>query len=360
MPAITLPNIGVSYGWNVGEDGWKPGMDTNLVMLDSLLHLAVISIANTPPGSPTNGDRYIVGTSPTGAWAGQANRVAVWVGAESAWRFFQPKLGWRAWNAAVPNYIRFNGSAWIDDAHLPLTGGGVVGARVIVVDGANNTIASAGGALGAFEVRSPDNASAAAMLAFHRPNRHAVYLGLDTDNKLKVGGWSLGANAYAIYHEGNPPPSVQTAIFIDQKAAGTDGGTSTSGAFRTRDLNTTVVNEITGMSLASNQITVPAGTYKVRASAVADRPNSHRLRLHNVTDNEVLVAGLNRRDLIPYGSTGDVGEARLEGIFTVAATKTVELQHRVAVGYATVGWGRAVNWDSMPEIYALVHFEKVS
>lgn len=27
--------------------------------------------------------------------------------------------------------------------------------------------------------------------------------GLDTDNKLKVGGWSMGANAYEILHAGN-------------------------------------------------------------------------------------------------------------------------------------------------------------
>lgn len=40
---------------------------------------------NTPPGSPADGDAYVVGLSPTGAWAGRPNRIAVRVG--GAWRF---------------------------------------------------------------------------------------------------------------------------------------------------------------------------------------------------------------------------------------------------------------------------------
>ena len=32
---------------------------------------------NTPPGSPADGDVYIIGSAPTGGWAGQANKIAV-------------------------------------------------------------------------------------------------------------------------------------------------------------------------------------------------------------------------------------------------------------------------------------------
>ncbi|MFN3576067.1 MAG: DUF2793 domain-containing protein [Tabrizicola sp.] len=41
--------------------------------------------ANTPPGSPADGDAHIVGPAPTGAWAGRANTIAVRIG--GAWRF---------------------------------------------------------------------------------------------------------------------------------------------------------------------------------------------------------------------------------------------------------------------------------
>lgn len=46
---------------------------------------------STPPGSPATNDRYIVGPSPTGAWAGKANQIAVWNG--SAWSFTVPSDG---------------------------------------------------------------------------------------------------------------------------------------------------------------------------------------------------------------------------------------------------------------------------
>jgi hypothetical protein len=52
------------------------------------------------------------------------------------------------------------------------------------------------------QVKSID-ADNAAFMSFHRPGSYAVHLGLDTDNQLKVGGWSMGANAYALWHAGN-------------------------------------------------------------------------------------------------------------------------------------------------------------
>lgn len=33
---------------------------------------------NTPPGSPTNGDTYLLGAAPTGAWSGNANKLATY------------------------------------------------------------------------------------------------------------------------------------------------------------------------------------------------------------------------------------------------------------------------------------------
>ncbi|WP_174907977.1 tail fiber domain-containing protein [Burkholderia diffusa] len=46
------------------------------------------------------------------------------------------------------------------------------------------------------------NSSASAVVQFHREGNFAAYFGLDTDNYWKVGGRSMGANAYRIVHEG--------------------------------------------------------------------------------------------------------------------------------------------------------------
>ena len=52
-----------------------------------------------------------------------------------------------------------------------------------------------------------------AFMSFHVASDFALYFGLDGGtNKLSVGGWSMGANSYAIYHEGNNPTFSQLGI----------------------------------------------------------------------------------------------------------------------------------------------------
>jgi hypothetical protein len=64
-----------------------------LMALDALVMLSVKGLfTNTPPGSPADGDRYITGGSPTGAWAGQAGKVAA--RQDGTWRFYSPQVGW--------------------------------------------------------------------------------------------------------------------------------------------------------------------------------------------------------------------------------------------------------------------------
>jgi hypothetical protein len=50
---------------------------------------------STPPASPADGDRYIVGGSPTGDWAGQQNNVALNI--NGVWHFLTPRPGWLAY-----------------------------------------------------------------------------------------------------------------------------------------------------------------------------------------------------------------------------------------------------------------------
>ena len=65
----------------------------------------------------------------------------------------------------------------------------------------NSGMATATSGLG--EIMMQGNGTGAAMATFHRPGAFAAYFGIDTDNKWKVGGWSMGAAAYEIVHMGN-------------------------------------------------------------------------------------------------------------------------------------------------------------
>jgi hypothetical protein len=95
MAASQALNIGLNYKWNLGESGWNQQMDENLVALDALVLISVKAAGTiTPPGSPTGGDRYIVGSAATGAWAGKDGKIAQWDSSASAWNFFTPKQGW--------------------------------------------------------------------------------------------------------------------------------------------------------------------------------------------------------------------------------------------------------------------------
>ena len=82
-----------------------------LRQLDALVQLSAAEIgAETPPADPAEGDLYILGPAPTGAWAGQAGALALWEG--SAWAFIAPREGWRAWDRAAGALRVWTGADW--------------------------------------------------------------------------------------------------------------------------------------------------------------------------------------------------------------------------------------------------------
>jgi len=82
-----------------------------LIRLDALVQIAVLAVGqNTPPISPNSGDRYLVGTQPTGAFANQAGLLASYDG--SIWRFLQAKPGWLLFNITDSSVQVFDGTAW--------------------------------------------------------------------------------------------------------------------------------------------------------------------------------------------------------------------------------------------------------
>ena len=85
--------------------------------------LCIEGIANEPSGTPAKGTQYIVGSSPTGAFAGaSANSVARYTG--SAWKFAKPASGqMELLNITASAILRWNGSAWETAASLGGEGG---------------------------------------------------------------------------------------------------------------------------------------------------------------------------------------------------------------------------------------------
>jgi hypothetical protein len=116
-------NNGIPF---VPENAIDPAAGLNMALnqIDPLLQLAVVSVGtNTPPGSPANGARYIVGTAPTGAWAGRANQVAQWL--DGAWRFFTTAR--YALNLADGLWYVRQASAWVSLSGGAPTWGSITG-----------------------------------------------------------------------------------------------------------------------------------------------------------------------------------------------------------------------------------------
>jgi len=84
-----------------------------LAALDRLVQALVVDRdLAAPPASPAEGAGYIVAASPTGAWTGQAGRIATWV--DGGWTFTVPAAGLRVWLADEARLMVWTGSAWVD------------------------------------------------------------------------------------------------------------------------------------------------------------------------------------------------------------------------------------------------------
>lgn len=143
--------------------------------------------------------------------------------------------------------------------------------------------------------------------------------------------------------------------YRDEKTQNTDGGTFTSGAWRTRTLNTEHADTGAIGSLSSSQITLPAGTYLVFATAPAAQVRRHQLRLRDVTNNVTLATGDSQ---IAYDTDVTGPTAQCRGRFTLAGTVAIELQHQCEQSFSTFGFGFAANFGT--EIFAIVELWKES
>jgi hypothetical protein len=153
-----------------------------------------------------------------------------------------------------------------------------------------------------------------------------------------------------------PTGAPTQAFFREEQASGTYGGSSTSGSFQKRVLNTTVVNGIVGCSIASSVVTLPAGSYHaVGYAPTANGSGAVSLRLQNTSDNTTIGFGTNT-------STAGGSECTIAVIdyyFTLAAPKDVELQTRVATSVATDGLGVRTNFGNT-EVYSQLTITKVA
>lgn len=118
----TSPDFGLPL---VAAQQVQPEVTHNeaIVLLTIAQKGIINATTSTPPGSPTEGDAYIVASSPTGAWVGKTNCIALyynaswkfWPGNNSSGTQITPSTrqeGMRVWDQSINGLQVFDGSAW--------------------------------------------------------------------------------------------------------------------------------------------------------------------------------------------------------------------------------------------------------
>lgn len=118
----TSPRLGFTY-LDVGETIPEVAVNETDTILEAFANAAHFKSRSTAaePGSPSDGDMYLLTGSPTGTnWSGNANKIALFL--NTAWIFRTPKEGWFGWVDDENTIIAYDGAAWVANNGF---GGGV-------------------------------------------------------------------------------------------------------------------------------------------------------------------------------------------------------------------------------------------
>ena len=131
--------------------------------LDALVHLAVVSRTQSdPPGSPSDGIRYIPAATATGVWSGKEGQIAAYQ--DGAWAFLTPREGWRAWVGDEERLLIHDGTNWSQSLGsaefdtLTCASLGGAGSSYLVIDSIKPTSGDPSGSEGMLYVNTADNA----------------------------------------------------------------------------------------------------------------------------------------------------------------------------------------------------------
>lgn len=111
-PVLGLPEVtsGQASQASVHNEALRE-LDAKIVRIKS-------RTTSAEPGSPTDGDAYLIPTGATGTdWSGEDGKIGLYL--STAWEFYTPAEGWRVWVNDDDELIRYDGSNWDVLATLP-------------------------------------------------------------------------------------------------------------------------------------------------------------------------------------------------------------------------------------------------
>jgi hypothetical protein len=172
---------------------------------------------------------------------------------------------------------------------------------------------------------------------------------LDDETLDNIYAWNSNTGAWEAV--------VRRFLIAREKYASASGPSApAAGVWTARLLNEQVSNNIPSAVLAtgSGQISLPAGTYAVRASAPGGLCDGHQIKVRDLN-------GDNDYHGTACYSPAEVGTSVLSTKFTLTQAAVIELQHRVESLDGTHpewAFGRPVNFGGN-EVFAQIEIEKL-
>jgi hypothetical protein len=130
--------------------------------------------------------------------------------------------------------------------------------------------------------------AAGAYMSFHRPMAWAAYFGIDTDNKWKVGGWSMGAVSYEILHMGNLSGITAT---ITSTISGNGGAITATNSYASNAASGIVATGYTGINGTSNNASGVGGNFTGSGAGLALKSNGPALFNGDTTHGNLVSTG---------------------------------------------------------------------
>ena len=126
------------------------------------------------------------------------------------------------------------------------------------------------------------------------------------------------------------------AIISDTKASNVNGGTFSSGAWRTRDLNTEIADADGIVSISSNQFTLQAGSYLIKFQSTGYHVHRHITKLRDITNSANKGYGI-----MVYSNTSNATSNISHGMarVTISGATVYEIQHACQTTKSSNGMG---------------------
>lgn len=222
MGILIGPKIAVMVGADQGDTYFTEG-NAQLRSYQALVQSNVINLTTTaPPGSPANGDTYVIASGATGAWSGKATQIAYWTtdnptAPTGEWNYFVPQHGWVVLDVSTNFFNYFSGSVWtlyqVNEAGIALTDittNNVSTSKHGFVPKAPNDVTKFLDGTGAFSVPGGGSGNVSTGVAL---TNHAVVLGA-AGSAIKVVG-SVGNTNTVLHGNTGADPNFSPVVEAD-------------------------------------------------------------------------------------------------------------------------------------------------